>query len=221
MSHNDKDDLIGYLDQELNNPAKPPLRSIISRGSKAIRVKKQDPKTGEWREVIRMSRRLFDDEAKQIFLEEYGKWGRMGEAASAAGVSTQTVRKALEDDEDFAESVMVQEEEYRTKLIGHTQNLIFNGVEKENYDRNGNLVSVTREYPIRLIELELKAHDERYRDKQKIDMNVSGGVLVAPAEHGSIDDWERKFGRPGDNAKDITPGTTESVGLIEEDDDDR
>lgn len=185
-----------------------PLRSLISRGSKAIRVAVQDPESGEWRNVVRMSRKKFDDNAMLIFLKEYGKWGRMGDAASAAGVTPQTVRHYMEEDEEFGEAVMLQENEYRDKLIGHHQNLLFNGTQKESYDRNGNLVSTETVYPIRLIELELKKHDKGYRDKQELEINHTGGVLVAPAETATIGDWEKRFGK----AKDITP----AVPVIEE-----
>lgn len=180
---------------------RPRLRSLISRGSKAVKVEIQDPDTGEWRSQIRMSRLKFDDEAKGIFLREYAKWGRMGESAAAAGVTPQTVRHHMEEDEEFANAVMIQEQEYKDKLIGHHQDLVFNGVEKKNYDRNGNLVSETREYPIRLIELELKKHDKGYRDKQEVEVNHTGGVLVAPAETASVDDWEKRFSA----AKDVSP----------------
>jgi hypothetical protein len=180
---------------------KKPLRSLLSRGSRAIRITEQDPETGEWRTYIRMSRVKFDDEAKARFLDEYRKWGRMGESAAAAGVSKQTVRKALEDDEDFAEAVMACEEEYKDKLIAHHQDLVFNGQEKVNYDRNGNIVSRETIYPIRLIELELKKHDKAYREKIEQEITHKGGVLVAPAEMKTIDDWESRFSK----AKDVTP----------------
>ncbi len=176
-------------------------RSLIARGSRAIRTDIQDPDTGEWRTVIRMSRHKFDEEAKGVFLREYEKWGRMGESAAAAGVSTQTVRKALEDDEEFAEAVLMCEGTYKDKLIGHHQDLLFNGTEKTSYDRNGGIVSTETIYPIRLIELELKKHDAGYRDKQEVAVTHSGGVLVAPAEMNSIDDWEKRFAK----AKDVTP----------------
>lgn len=177
-------------------------RSLLSRGSVAIREQVQDPKTGDWRTVVRFSRRKFDNDwAKQIFLETYQKWGRIGEAAAAAGVSTQTVRKACEDDEEFAEAVMMAEEAYHEKLIAHHQDLVFNGTEKVSYDRNGNVVSREQIFPIRLIELELKKHDKGYREKQEVDITHKGGVLVAPAEMGSIDDWEKRFQK----AKVISP----------------
>jgi hypothetical protein len=176
-------------------------RSLISRGSKVVKVEIQDDVTGEWRTEIKMSRTKFDEKAKERFLLEYAKWGRMGEAAAAAGVGTLTVRRHMEEDEDFAEAFYLQEEEYKDKLIGHHQNLLFNGTVKESYDRNGNLVSSETIYPIRLIELELKKHDKGYRDKQEVSVNHTGGVLLAPAETKDIDDWETRFGA----AKDVTP----------------
>jgi len=200
---NSNDDLDKYADDYDNSfRVRPRLRSLISRGSKPVKKEIFDEDTGEWRTVIRMSRDKFDDEAKARFLAVYGRWGRMGEAASAAGVTSQTVRKALEDDEDFAEAMMVQEEEYTTKLIGHHQDLLFNGVEKNRYDKDGNLIESSRDYPIKLIEMELKKHDEGYRDKREVKMDVTGGVLVAPAEVDSVDDWEKRFS----NAVDVTPG---------------
>jgi len=189
-------------------------RSLISRGSKPVKVDIYDDVTGEWRTEIRMSRIKFDEKAKEIFLLEYAKWGRIGEAAAAAGVGTLTVRRHMEEDEDFAEAFYMQEEEYKDKLIGHHQNLLFNGTTKETYDRNGGLVSKETIYPIRLIELELKKHDKGYRDKQEIAINHTGGVLVAPAETADIDDWESRFGA----AKDVTPAP---LGLTDDDEDEK
>ncbi len=169
-----------------------------------------------------MSRDKFDDVAKGVFLDEYRKWGRIGESAAAAGVSPQTVRKAMKEDEEFGDAVQMAETDYRDKLITHHQNLVFNGTEKKIYDRNGNLVSEEIQYPIPLIQMELKKHDSAYREKQELNVNHGGGVLVAPAEMGSIDDWEARFGK----AKDITPSSdedkdeispTKSIRLIEED----
>lgn len=194
------EDYAAKYDEEFR--VKKPPRSLLARGSRAIRITEQDPETGEWRTYIRMSRVKFDDEAKARFLDEYRKWGRMGESAAAAGVSKQTVRKALEDDEDFAEAVMACEEEYKDKLIAHHQNLVFNGQEKISYDRNGNIVSREQIYPIRLIELELKKHDKGYREKIEQEITHKGGVLVAPAEMKTIDDWESRFSK----AKDVTHG---------------
>ena len=176
-------------------------RSLISRGSRPARVREIDPETGEWRSVIKMTRKKIHDDEKGIFLREYAKWGRMAESAAAIDCTPDTVKAEMKRDQEFAEAVLVAENAYRDKLIAHHQNLLFNGTQKESFDRNGNLVSVETIYPIRLIELELKKHDAGYRDKQEVDVKVSGGVLVAPATVQSIEDWESRF----TVAKDVTP----------------
>jgi len=178
-------------------------RSLLARRSHPVIVEYQD-EDGEWRTRIKMERIAFGDKEKGIFLEEYRKWGRMGESAAAAGVSTSCVRSHIEKDEGFGQALLMAEEEYREKLIGHHQDLVFNGTQKESFDRAGNLVSTETIYPIRLIELELKKHDSGYREKQEVQVNHTGGVLVAPAEMASIDDWEKRFSR----ARDVTPVVT-------------
>jgi len=175
-------------------------RSLLARGSKAEIVRYEDA-DGIWRSKVQMVRIKFDDRGKGIFLDEYRIWGRMGESAARAGVTTGTVRRHMEDDEEFGMAVLMAEEEYREKLIGHHQDLVFNGTEKETYDRLGNLVTTETIYPIRLIELELKKHDPGYRDRQEVAVTHSGGVLVAPAEMDSIDDWEKRFSK----AIDVSP----------------
>lgn len=197
------DDYRDTYDRDEAFRIKPQIRSLISRTSKVGVVNEFDEESGEWRSRIKFVRNKFDDRAKGVFLEEYRKWGRMGESAAAAGVTPQTVRKAMEEDEDFAEACLMAENDYQDKLISHHQNLVFNGTVKKSYDRNGNLVSEETIYPIRLIELELKKHDAGYRDKQEVAINHTGGVLIAPAEMNSVDDWEKRF----TNAKDVTPKT--------------
>lgn len=148
---------------------------------------------GNWRVKIVSQREKLDDRAKGIFLEHYADHARIGMAAQAAGVTPQTIRRHIEIDPEFAEACVMAEENYRDRLIEHHQNLVFEGTTKITYDRQGNVVSEEKVYPIRLIELELKKHDEGYRDKRDVNMNVSGGVLIAPADTASIDDWEARF----------------------------
>lgn len=168
------------------------LPAVRQSNTKFEAVRYQDEK-GDWRVKVVAQREKFDDAAKELFLAEYAKNARMGDSARAAGVTPPTVRRHLESDTDFAEACLAAEHEYRDRLIAHHQNLVFEGTTKTSYDRTGNIVSEEKIYPIRLIELELKKHDEGYRDKREVDMKVSGGVLVAPAEMSSIADWEAKF----------------------------
>lgn len=138
---------------------------------------------------------------KRRFLEEYKEHARIATAAVSVGISASCVREHIMLDKEFAKACLEAENHYHDRLIKHHQNLVFNGTVKESYDRNGGLVSRETIYPIRLIELELKKHDEGYRDKREVSMNVNGGVLVAPADVNSIDDWEKRFSE----AKVISP----------------
>lgn len=182
--------------QNFGDDAKPKLThipNIASRRRMEI-TRDIDPETGQWRHRIQRAKYVFDDIAKGIFLEEYQKWGRLADAAAAAGVTPQTVRKHEEDDEEFAYAVKMCEDTYRDRIVAHHQDLVFNGVEKNSYDREGNLVSTEIKYPERLIELELKRHDKGYREKQELEVTHHAGVIVAPTTVDSIDDWEAKFG---------------------------
>ena len=143
---------------------------------------------------IRSSLGSFTPDLYDEFLGEYEHHGRLKTAAIAVGVSANAVRRVILKDQAFAEACLEAEDEYRMRVIEHVQNLVFEGTTKESYDRNGNLVSTEQVYPIPLIQMEARRVEEGYRDKRDVNMNVSGGVLVAPAEVKSIDDWSKKFG---------------------------
>lgn len=162
--------------------------------SSKFTVEEYQDGAGDWRTRIISQRMKLDEKAKGRFLKEYKDHARMGDAAAAASVTGGTIRRHMKDDQDFAEACLEAEETYVSRLIEHQQKLVFDGSVKKTYDRQGNLISEETVYPIRLIELELKKHDPGYRDKREVSMNVSGGVLVAPAEMKTIDDWEKQFG---------------------------
>lgn len=143
----------------------------------------------------------FGEEEKQIVCQQLASHGRLGTAARAAGVTVGTVKRHVKSDSNFAELIGESVEVYKDQLLAHHQELVFNGTQKVTYDRNGGVVSTETIYPIRLIELELKKHDPGYRDKQEVTHEHRGGVMVAPAEVTSVDDWEARFGK----AKDVTP----------------
>ncbi len=148
---------------------------------------------GNWR--LRMTTgSKFDEVRRGIFLREMASHGRKSTAAMAAGVSVTTANWAIKNEPDFSEALAHCALIYHDRIVAHHQDLLFNGVETQKFDSKGNLLQITREYPIRLIELELKKHDDGYRDKREINMNVSGGVLIAPPEI-SIEEWEKKHGK--------------------------
>lgn len=142
-----------------------------------------------WRTRLQTARIKFDDEFKEIYLTELREHGMKGRAANAAGVSNQTARNHLENDPEFAEAAEEAHVTYRDKFVDHAiHDLAYKGIEIKKYDKEGNLVEERRDYPIRLIEMELKRIEPGYRDKQTIDINSGGGVLVAPAEM-TPQDW--------------------------------
>jgi len=169
-----------------------PQLSDINFESKHVPVEYEDA-NGSWRVGARLKSSVFTDKQKGLFLNELRKHGRITIACRKSGTWPPHVKKERIADENFDEAFSVAIMEYHDRVIGHHQDLVFNGTQKKIYDRNGQLISEETQYPIRLVELELKKVDESYREKRKLEMEVSGGVLVAPAEMGSIADWEEKF----------------------------
>ena len=147
---------------------------------------------GSWRLRV-VTGTKFDEVRRGIFLRELAEHGRKSTAAMAAGVSVPTANWAIKNEPDFNEAVAHCQLIYKDRVVAHHQDLLFNGIEKCRYDNKGNIIETTREYPIRLIELELKKVNDGYRDKREINMNVSGGVLVAPAGL-TIEEWEKEHG---------------------------
>jgi hypothetical protein len=136
----------------------------------------------------------FTAAAKTRYLEHLAAHGRPMHAADAAGVTSQCVRNHQKDDPDFHEQVQEAKERFRDKCWEHAQKLCFKGTKIKNYDREGNVISERREYPIALIQTMLKKHDPELRDRSEIDVNVKGGVLVAPAASLSSEEWEKLHG---------------------------
>lgn len=172
---------------------------------------------GNWRLQVKVGLK-FDEVKRGIFLRELAHHGRKTTACIAAGVSITTASYAIKNDPEFNEATAHALLAYQDRLIAHHQDLLFNGIPKYRYDNKGNLIEESRDYPIRLIELELKKHDEGYRDKRDVNMNVSGGVLVAPADT-SAADWEKKWSPPveGEFEEATTEKDDDPVSLIDED----
>ena len=167
---------------------------LIERApTEAYRMEQYKDSEGKTRYKMVIADMKFGEEAKASFLAEFAEHGRLGTAARKSGVTIKTVQRHIEKDPLFGQLVAEALECYKDRLIKHHQNLVFKGTEKVSYDRNGNIVSTERVYPVRLIELELKKHDEGYRDKKDVTVQVKGGVLVAPAEI-SMEEWSAKFG---------------------------
>lgn len=161
-----------------------------------------------WRQKMQTSRIKFDDDAKQVYLEQMRSHGLKGRSAEAVGVGQNTVISHIKNDPDFAEEVTRAIQTYADKIVTHHQNLVLNGVITLKYDKLGNVVEKKHDYPIRLIELELKKVDPAYRDHQILDVKQAGGVLVAPA-HMTPEEWIKKAEK--DNETALSPEERETA----------
>lgn len=134
-----------------------------------------------WRKKLQASRIKFDDEAKEIFLAAFAEHGRKFDAALAAGVGTLTVSNHCKNDPDFAQAYDEAKAEYRDKFVAKAiGELAYEGILIER-KIGDDVIETKRDYPIRLIELELKRIDSTFRDKQEVSLTGGGGVLVVPA----------------------------------------
>ena len=141
-----------------------------------------------------MSKVFFTDERKNIFLEHFAETGRMQESAEVSGTTAKTVREHMKRDLDFAAAVDIARETYSDKVRKRNSDLYFNPPKKVNYDRNGNIISEEDcIFPL-LNAMELKAHCHEYREKQEVNVNHSGGVMLVPGTVSSADEWEKKYG---------------------------
>lgn len=165
----------------------------------------------------------FDDEAKRLFLETYAQTGLVMYSAAVAGVHDSTVRRHKMDDEWFAEAYEVARKWHCESLEAEIKRRAVTGWEEPVYqkgervmepkfdpdtgqpmmDEKGDPImvpAVTRRFSDRLLEMSAKRHMPEYREKQEVDVNITGGVLAIPMVGSNEDkpptaeDWESKYG---------------------------
>jgi len=141
-----------------------------------------------------------DKARKQKFLKVYCDLGRINEAARAVDVCPETVRVARKEDEEFALAFATAHQDFLDKLEKECYRRAVDGWDQPVYQQ-GAKVGVVRKFSDRMLELMLKRHIPEYRDRQTVDMNLSGGVLVVPGIPMSAEEWEEQHGqrRSGDS----------------------
>ncbi|HVJ14541.1 MAG TPA: hypothetical protein VM686_03835 [Polyangiaceae bacterium] len=178
---------------------KPPSKT----GRRASSTGRSNPMVDQdnWRVKVQQSRLKFDDEQKKIYLRELAEHSRKGDAANAAGVCMNLVRSHIANDPEFEAAVAKALDRYRDKIVAHHQRLTLEGYTKPILGGQFKDVVVAEEkiYPIQLLAMELRKVDHAYRDKETASRPDIGGVLVAPAEASSAEDWAARYG--ADTAK--------------------
>lgn len=138
---------------------------------------------GEWNHEVRMT-----------YLEQLAKTGRKADSARAAGVSLQTVRNHMKNDPTLSDEVEDALEFYKDTLRKEIHRRGVEGVEEPVFYQGAECGAV-RKYSDRMLELEAKRHMPEYRDKQQLDVNHKGGVLVVPTTaepDESVDKWSER-----------------------------
>lgn len=134
----------------------------------------------------------FSEEKKQAFIEIYRQNGLVQRSAKTIGVSPPTIANHRKKDptfdmacqmayKDYCESL--EREAYRRAVEGVPEAVFYQGIH----------IADKLVYSDRLLELKLKRHMPEYRERQSIDMSVTGGVLVVPGPALSVPDWEKEF----------------------------
>jgi hypothetical protein len=166
-----------------------------------------------WRTKLMTNRIKFDDAAKRTFLEHFAKTNRLMEACAVAGVTRHCVHDHQRNDPDFAEAYEDAKQRYRDSLHQHAEDLIFNGVEKPVIGgRNKDIIiATTVEYPIPLLQMELKRVDPDYKDRQVVENTGGGsGVVLIPA-HMDAEDWIKEQMEKNAQRKDPSEEATPKI----------
>lgn len=171
------------------------------------------------------ARGVFDAQAKEIFLNFYREFGMMYKAAEAAGVCGPTVYKHLKDDAEFAAEFEEAKGVFRDKIEQEITRRAMEGVEEyvttgkglvyvesttefeevvltnpktgeQSIERRPKMVPLKqRRFSDPLLMFHAKRHIPEYREKQQLDINHTGGVLLVPAEQLSPDQWQLQHGQ--------------------------
>jgi hypothetical protein len=128
---------------------------------------------------------------KQNFLTLYRKTGLLNVSAKGAATCTTTILATRKADPDFDAAVNEALQDFREILEKEAFRRAVEGC-PEDIIQKGECVGTRVVYSDRILELMLKRHIPAYRERQTVDMNVAGGVLVVPGTKETMDEWEQR-----------------------------
>lgn len=136
---------------------------------------------------------LFTDELKLQYLKLLAQYGNKSKCAKAMGIAPSTVRLHKRNDEEFAEALELSMEIFRDSIEEAIVDRAIHGWDEPVYSqRLGIKIGTIRRFDNRLLELLAKRHIPAFREKQQLDIQVGGGVLLIPQTAESSDEWEKK-----------------------------
>ena len=142
--------------------------------------------------MFRRRKFVLDDRAKQAFLDHVEVNGLLASAARHVGTVSRTIIEALKVDEEFSEAYQEALELYNDSIVNEIHRRAIEGVEKGVYYK-GVRMDTEIVYSDSLLQLHAKANIEKYQDRSKQEVNITGGVLVAPAPVATAEQWLDTF----------------------------
>lgn len=131
----------------------------------------------------------FTDCVKTEYLERLAKYGTPTLAARTVGVHPHTVYDHVRDDQEFSDAVDLAKALFRERLEEAAVDRAVHGVTNDVFSQGIKVGSVTK-HSDRLMEFLLKAADpDKYSDKHKAEVSITGGVLMSAAPALSAADW--------------------------------
>lgn len=135
-----------------------------------------------WRKGHNERKAKFDDTRMGIYLKVLEKTGKPVISARAAGICMQTVRNHREMDHEFKE----EEDEvlalHAERIVDELVGSFVKGEKQGIYNKDGDKVGEKTVFETAGRVTVLKKYDHSFREKADIDVNIGGGVLVAPPE---------------------------------------
>jgi hypothetical protein len=129
----------------------------------------------------------FDAERRAAWLLAYERTGEKKAACGAVGIGRQTLYDHLRRDPEFRAQAEAARDRLLETLMGRLKHVAVDGVEKTTYDKDGNVLSVTRTYDVRALLAWIKRLErDKWGDHVQVDKTVKGSVdhvhRVKPAE---------------------------------------
>jgi len=123
------------------------------------------------------------------FLKHYAVTGLIGKSAELAGTERTTIFSWRKADAEFDARCVLALKTYCEAVEAEIHRRAIEGVNEPVFYQGEVVGHVTR-YSDRMLELHAKRHIPEYRERQQVDLNVKGGVIVVPGMALTTQQWE-------------------------------
>ena len=146
----------------------------------------------------------FTLEQRKTFLQKLSETGLQVRACEEVGVNRRVVYSLRKDDKEFEHNYETAMIVYRERLEEEIHRRGMEGWQEPVFYR-GEVIGAIRKFDSNLLMFHAKRHIPEYREKQQVDLTLSGGVLLVHAAHPTAADWE-KHARAVESQRPQLPG---------------